>query len=148
MNALSADYEGDCYTDPVSLHIGIGKDKRAVVSITAIGEVVWREQQLIDLAKTHSVFISDTQTWNILKYRYPEAYTLIKNQLDSMIVASRWWSPVHVLNLLAADIPETARDTILTGWLALSGKQQYWKEFVRLYKSIKRVERFMERREG
>ena len=148
MKMLCADFEGDSYSGITPLYVAIGPSGRGLISSQPYGDHVNSEQALIDIINTHVMFVSDTQCWSLLRVMYPEAYRLVTGQLESMIVASPWWSPVHVLNLYAKRIPLHARYIVLTDWLANTNEPSRGRMFVKLVKKVNYVKRFTSRREA
>lgn len=148
MKLLCADFEGDSYSGITPLYVAIGPNGRGLLSSHPYGAMVRSEQALIDIVNTHVMFVSDTQSWSLLRVTYPEVYRLVTGQLDSMVKASPWWSPVHLLNLYAKRIPLHARYIVLTDWLAKTNEPSRGRMFVKLVKKVNHVKRFTSRREA
>lgn len=148
MKTMCADFEGDSYSGITPLYVAIGPNGRGLISSQPYGARVCSEQYLVDIVNTHAMFVSDTQSWSLLRVAYPEAYRLVSGQLESMIEASPWWSPVHLLNLYAKRIPLHARYIVLTDWLAKTNEPSRGRMLVKLAKKVNYVKRFTSRREA
>lgn len=147
MRLMSADFEGDCYSNPFILYIVTGNGCTSITT-ECKGVPVYAEQQLIELASTQTVYVETSTAWNILQSRYPEPYRLLTGQLDSMLLASPWWSPVHLLDGAAEDIPTHFRYVIIAGWLANTSRLSRCRQLIRSMRAIRLTKRFTSRREA
>jgi hypothetical protein len=144
---MGADFEGDCFSDIVML-VYTQVDGKWVVSTLIPGTLVLREDTLVHLAETETVYVDNRAAWDYLRSRYPEAYRLLQGQLDSMVHASRWWSPVHLIDLWATGMDAHIRNIAVTQWLRRTHEPKPIQRLKSIYRYLARIRRLRARIEG
>lgn len=144
---LGEDFEGDCFSDIVML-VYTQVDGKWVVSTLLQGTLVLDENTLIHLAEQHSVYVDNRAAWDYMRTRYPEAYRLLQGQLDSMVQASRWWSPVHLIELWATGIDAHIRNVAVSQWLQRTHEPKPLNRLRSIYRYLARIRRLRARTEG
>jgi len=109
---------------------------------------VWHEDQLIQLAETETVYVDNRAAWDYMRSRYPEAYRLLQGQLDSMVQASRWWSPVHLVDLWAKVMDPHIRNVAVSHWLRRTNEPKPLQRLRAISQYLTRVRRLRSRIEG
>lgn len=147
MKLILADFEGDCFSESIPL-VYTQVDGKWVVSTLLRGTLVWHEDQLIQLAEEETVYVDNRAAWDYLRSRYPEIYRLLQGQLDSMVQASRWWSPVHLIDLWATDMDAHIRNVAVSQWLQRTNEPKPLNRLKSIYRYLARIRRLRARREA